>query len=56
MRSADSLVSIVAMSGWLVLAFSAYRAHRIGARKTIVMALAWFAIFLLIAGFFAAVR
>ena len=44
-------VSIVAMVGWLALALSAYR----GAKKTIVLALAWIAIFLLIAAVFAAV-
>ena len=48
-------VSIVAMAGWLVLVLSAYRAHRVGAKKTIVLALAWIAIFLLIAAVFAAV-
>ena len=48
-------VSIVAMAGWLVLALSAYRAHRVGAKKTIVLALAWIAIFLLAAAVFAAV-
>jgi hypothetical protein len=48
-------VSIVAMAGWLVLALSAYRAHRVGAKRTIVMALAWIAVFLLVAALFAAV-
>ena len=48
-------VSIVAMAGWLALALSAYRAHRVGAKKTIVLALAWIAIFLLAAAVFAAV-
>ena len=48
-------VSIVAMAGWLALALSAYRAHRVGAKKTIVLALAWIAIFLLVAAVFAAV-
>jgi len=48
-------VSIVALTGWLVLALSAYRAQRVGAGKTVVMALAWLAIFLLLAGVFAMV-
>ena len=48
-------VSIVAMVGWLALALSAYRAHRVGAKMTIVLALAWIAIFLLVAAVFAAV-
>jgi hypothetical protein len=48
-------VSLVAVAGWLVLALSAYRAHQVGAKKTIVLALAWIAIFLLVAAVFAAV-
>jgi len=48
-------VSIVALTGWLVLALSAWRAQRVGASKTLVMALAWIAIFLLLAGAFALV-
>lgn len=47
-------VSIVAVAGWLVLALGSYRAHRVGARKTVVMALAWGAIFLAVAAVFAA--
>lgn len=43
-----SWVSIVALLGWLILALSAMRAHRIDARKGLVMALAWGAIFLLV--------
>jgi hypothetical protein len=46
-------VSIVALTGWLVLALGAFRAHRVGAGKTVVMVLAWLAIFLLLAGVFA---
>ena len=48
-------VSIIALLGWLVLAFGALRAHRIGARRMIVMGLAWGAIFLFVAAMFAAV-
>lgn len=48
-------VSVIALTGWLVLAAGSYRAHRIGAKKTVVMAFAWGAIFLLLAAFFAAI-
>ena len=49
-------VSLIALTGWLVLALGSYRAHRIGAGKTIVMATAWLAIFLLVTGLIAAVH
>ena len=48
-------VSIVAMSGWLILALGAYRAQRAGAGKTGVMVLAWISIFFLVAAVFSAV-
>jgi fucose permease len=48
-------VSIVALTGWLVLALSSYRARQIGARKTVVMALTWLAIFLFVAWVFATI-
>jgi hypothetical protein len=48
-------VSIVALTGWLVLSLGAFRAQRVGAGKTVVMGLAWIAIFLLVAGVFALV-
>jgi hypothetical protein len=48
-------VSIIALSGWLILALSSYRAQRVGARKTVVMALAWVSIFFLLAAIFSAV-
>lgn len=51
----DAWVSIVALVGWLVLALSAWRAQRAGARKSVVMLLAWLAIFLLTAGVFVAI-
>ena len=50
-----SWVSVVALTAWLVLALSAFRAHRVGARRTVVMVLAWIAIFLLLAGLFSLV-
>ncbi|GEM_PF-1350159 len=42
-----AVVSIISLLGWMVLALGAYRAHRVGLRQTIVMALIWGAIFLL---------
>ena len=48
-------VSIVALLAWLFLAASSYRAHRIGAKKTVVMALAWISIFFLLAAIFSQV-
>jgi hypothetical protein len=48
-------VSIIALVGWLVLAIGSYRAHRIGAGKTLVMALAWLSIFFLVGAVFSAV-
>lgn len=45
-------ISIVALTAWLVLALSSLRAHRIGARKAVVLALAWAAIFALVAAAF----
>jgi len=48
-------VSFIALTGWLILVLGSYRAHRIGARKTLVMAMAWLAIFLLVIGVFAAI-
>jgi len=50
-----SWVSIIALVGWLVLALGAFRAHRVGAKQTIVMVLAWGAIFLLVAAIFSAI-
>jgi hypothetical protein len=40
-------VSLIAVLGWLVLSVSALRAHRIGARQAVTMALAWLAAFAL---------
>ena len=47
-------LSIVALTAWLVLALSAFRAHRLGARRTLVLVLAWAAIFALVAAVFTA--
>ncbi len=48
-------VSIIALVGWLVLALAEFRENRVGARKTVVMVLAWGAIFVLITAIFAVV-
>ena len=49
------LVAMVALAGWLILAFSAYRSHQISGRKTLVYVLVWASIFLAVAMVFAAV-
>ena len=49
-------VSIVALSGWLILAVSALAAHRLSLRKGLVMALAWAAIFAGLTALISAVR
>ena len=51
----DRWVSLIALSGWLVLALSAWRAHRVGARRTVVLVLTWVAIFLLVTALFTAI-
>jgi hypothetical protein len=48
--SATGWVSLIALTGWLVLALGSYRAHRVGASKTVVLVTAWVAIFLLVTG------
>jgi hypothetical protein len=50
----SSWVSLVALLGWLVLAGSALRARRINARKAVVYALVWGAIFFAAAALFTA--
>jgi hypothetical protein len=49
-------VSILALTGWLVLAGSALAAYRLSWKKGIVMALSWAAIFAAVAALFSAVR
>ena len=51
--SGTSWASIVALCGALVLAASAFRGHRVGASKMLVLVLAWVAIFLLVTAVFA---
>jgi hypothetical protein len=48
-------ISLIALTGWLVLALGSYRAHRIGAKKTLVMATAWLGLFMLVTGILVAV-
>ena len=43
-----SIVSIISLLGFLVLAVSALSAHRLPLRKGLVMALAWGAIFAIV--------
>jgi hypothetical protein len=51
----DRWVSLMALAGWLVLTLGAWRAHRVGARRTVILALTWTAIFLLVAALFTAI-
>jgi hypothetical protein len=53
--SSASWVSLIALSGWLILMLGAFRARRLGSRKTLAMALTWGAIFLLATGIITAV-
>jgi hypothetical protein len=48
------LVSIVALAGWLILAFSAYRSHQVSGRKTLTYVVVWASIFIAVAMVFAA--
>ncbi|MBO0748921.1 MAG: hypothetical protein J2O44_00620 [Porphyrobacter sp.] len=48
-------VSVVALLGWLVLSVSALRARQLNARKAVVYALIWGAIFLAAAAVFTAI-
>jgi len=40
-----SIVAIVSVLGWLGLAVSGYRSHKVSGRKTLMMAAIWIAIF-----------
>ena len=48
------LVSIIALAGWLILALSAYRSHRMSGPKTLTYVLVWASIFLVVAMVFGA--
>ena len=43
--SEGSLVSLVALVGWLALMVASYRSYRVGAAQTVRMALIWACIF-----------
>ena len=45
-------VSLIALTGWLVLALGSYRSYRVGARKTLLWATAWLGLFLVVSGVF----
>ena len=49
-----SWVSAIALLGWLVLSLSALRARQLNARKAVIYALVWGAIFLAVAAVFGA--
>ncbi|HEY7807574.1 MAG TPA: hypothetical protein VIC34_10275 [Croceibacterium sp.] len=51
----SSWVSVIALLGWLVLAGSALRARQLNARKAILYALIWGAIFFAAAAIFTAI-
>ena len=43
-----SIVSIISLAGFLILALSALSAHRLSVRKGVILALAWAAIFAIV--------
>lgn len=45
MNDPTSIVALVSVLGWLVLAVSGYRSHRVSGRKTLLMAAIWIGIF-----------
>lgn len=47
--NAGSWTSLIALSGCLVLVLAAYRSQRIDGRKTLMMAVVWGTIFLVVA-------
>lgn len=52
--NAASWVPLIALLGWLVLVAGAFRAHRVGAKRALTMALMWGAIFLFVTAIFSA--
>lgn len=50
--SETSVVSIVALLGWLILVIGAYRSHQVNMSKTIRMVLIWASIFAGVTFFF----
>jgi hypothetical protein len=55
MLMAPAWISVGALVGWLVLSFSALRARQLNARKAVVYALIWGAIFFAVSAIFGAV-
>ena len=49
-------ITAVSLAGWLILSVSSWRARQLSARKTIVYALIWGAIFFAAAAVFSAMR
>ena len=45
-------VAMIAMTGWLVLALGSYRGRQVGGKKTLLWAIAWLGVFLLVTGVF----
>ena len=41
----NQVMSLVAMTGWLVLMLAGYRSYKVNGTKTLTMALIWMAIF-----------
>jgi len=52
--SEGGVIYLVALLGWLVLAWSGYRSYQLGTRKTLTMILIWAAIFAAVALIFGA--
>lgn len=48
MNDMTSIVAIISVLGWLVLAIGGYRSHRVSGRKTLLMAAAWLGIFIVL--------
>ena len=49
-------LSLVALTGWLVLMIAGYSSYRLNWSKTVTMALIWFGIFFAVAGVIALVQ
>ena len=45
--TATPWVSLVALAGWLAVTLAGFAARRVGARRAVMIALVWLAIFLL---------
>lgn len=54
--SEGQILSVVALLGWLVLALSGYRAHKMKASETVRMILIWASIFMGVAFVFSLIK